>query len=258
MADIINTGGEAVSKAPVGHDEAMVAKVDAAEAALVEAAKPAEAPAEELIGGKFKSQEDLLKAYQEAERRLSGAPAPKAEGAAPLTEEGATDLIAKAGIDMDAMSTFFETNGELGSEHYEALEKAGVPRAYVDQYIAGAEAEGVKARDQILGEVGGADQFQVMTQWAMANMSPTALQEYNDAVDSGEISVVRSAVMGLAYRYQRENGRDPKLVGGAASGGAAGYASIAQLTEAMKDPRYSNDPAYRKDVEQRLSRSNIF
>jgi hypothetical protein len=257
MADILNTGGDVAPAAPVGHDAAMIAKVDAANAALAPDAKPVEPAAAELIGGKFKTQEDLLKAYQEAERRLSGTPTPKPDAAA-LTEDAATVLIEKAGIDMGAMSTFFEQNGELGDQHYAALEKAGIPRVYVDQYIAGAEAEATQARDTILGEVGGTEQFQVMSQWAVANLSKTDLQEYNEAVDSGEVAVVRSAVMSLAYRYQRENGRDPKLVGGAPSGGAAGYASIAQLTEAMKDPRYSTDPAYRKEVEQRLSRSNIF
>jgi hypothetical protein len=33
---------------------------------------------------------------------------------------------------------------------------------------------------------------------------------------------------------------------------------VAEIVEAMKDPRYSKDPAYRADVEQRVALSNAF
>ena len=33
--------------------------------------------------------------------------------------------------------------------------------------------------------------------------------------------------------------------------------SVAQVTEAMNDPRYSKDPAFRKEVEDKLARSSV-
>jgi len=137
------------------------------------------------------------------------------------------------------------------------LEKAGIPRAFVDQYIAGIEAQAKAYREQLMEEIGGEEAFAAMAAWAVANLSEKELEDYNEAVDSGDLSMVRSAVMSLAFRYQQAVGRDPKLISGQA-GGPAGFESIAQLTAAMKDPRYETDPAYRREVEQRLARSNIF
>jgi hypothetical protein len=36
------------------------------------------------------------------------------------------------------------------------------------------------------------------------------------------------------------------------------FESPQQLVQAMSDPRYEKDPAYRKSLEQKLHRSNIF
>jgi len=36
------------------------------------------------------------------------------------------------------------------------------------------------------------------------------------------------------------------------------FESVAQVTEAMNDPRYANDPAYRKQVELKLAKSSVF
>ena len=35
------------------------------------------------------------------------------------------------------------------------------------------------------------------------------------------------------------------------------FGSVAQVTDAMNDPRYSKDPAYRKEVEDKLARSSV-
>lgn len=73
-----------------------------------------------------------------------------------------------------------------------------------------------------------------MAQWALANLSKEDLNRYNLAVESGDMDTVRSAVMSLAYRYQKAVGSDPKLVNGQNGGGAGGYESLAQLTAANR------------------------
>ena len=35
------------------------------------------------------------------------------------------------------------------------------------------------------------------------------------------------------------------------------FESIAQVTEAMSDPRYDKDPAYRASVEKKIARSSV-
>ena len=67
------------------------------------------------------------------------------------------------------------------------------------------------------------------------------------------------AIKSLASRW---GGAEPKaaplLQGNTGSINASGaFRSLAQVTEAMRDPRYTKDPAYRKDVEARLANSNV-
>jgi hypothetical protein len=260
MAEVLNTGGEVTGAAPEGHDQAMLDAVDRKEAELAKVGTEAPQGGNEKILGKFDSQEDLAKAYQELERKLGQQNQQQQQqtkqDTAELNEDQANDLIEKAGVNVDAMAEHFYENGGLAEEHYAELEKAGIPREYVDQYIAGVQAEAEQIREEIFSEVGGEENFAAMAEWAAANLTAAELDAYNEAVDSGDMSVVRSAVMSLAFRYQRDVGRDPKLVGGN-SGGVTGFESLAQLTAAMKDPRYNTDPAYRREVEQKLARSNI-
>jgi hypothetical protein len=252
----LNTGAntpETVA-APEGHDEAMIAKVEQTEQSLEQVGQ--DAPQEKLLG-KFDTAEDLAKAYQELERKLGEQSQQKQEAPVEMNEDTASELIVKAGIDIDAMAEHYDQNGGLAEEHFEELEKAGIPRSYVQQYLAGVEAEAAQVRDQLYQEIGGQEAFEAMADWARANLTPAELDQYNRAVDSGDLEVVRSAVMGLAFRYQRDAGRDPNLVGGGNGAGSA-YQSLAQLTADMKDPRYETDPAFRNEVQQKLARSNIF
>lgn len=256
--DSLNTANETTitTEAPAGHDQAMLDAVAKKEAELAGVGKDAPTEQPEKILGKFSSHEELEKAYAELERKLGQRQEPQQQQTN-MDESKANELVEKAGLDIDAMTEHFNQNGELADAHYESLEKAGIPRAFVDQYISGVRAEAEQARDQIFQEVGGQEEFEAMADWAVANLSQAELNQYNTAVESGDMATVRSAVMSLAFRYQREVGRDPKLVGGK-GGGLSGFESVAQLTAAMKDPRYHSDPAYRREVEQRLSRSNIF
>lgn len=251
MTDFVTPQVPVSGAAPEGHEAAMIAKVDAVDAALKADQTPQDPP---KLAGKFTSQADLEKAYLELEKKL-GAPQPDASKGE-LTEDKAAALVQSAGLDVNAMSAHFAQNGSLSEDHYAALEKAGIPKAFVDQYIEGVQASANQAKESILGKVGGEEQFQAMAQWAKASLTAAELDAYNKAVDGNDLLAAENAVLGLAYRYQSEMGKAPKLVGGQ-SAGTSSFQSVAQLVEAMKDPRYAKDPAYRRDIEQRLAASNI-
>ena len=52
--------------------------------------------------------------------------------------------------------------------------------------------------------------------------------------------------------------REPKLVGGrAAKADTTKFKSTAQVVAAMNDERYATDEAYRKEVQEKLGRSNV-
>ena len=66
------------------------------------------------------------------------------------------------------------------------------------------------------------------------------------------------AVRGLHARYTQVNGTGGTYVMGNTTTSAGGFQSVAELTEAMKDPKYRSDHAYRQQVQDRLAVSNIY
>lgn len=233
----------------------------------------------EWLPEKFKSPEDLAKAYSELEKRFSSRTkeAPVEEKASTeeddvstegtddseetqTPEEKARQVTKEAGLDFDELSNSYWENGSLTDQQYEKLEKAGIPKALVDQFIAGQEAIINTTRTQVFNTVGGEDNYNAMTSWAADNMSEDEIKAYNAAVNSGNTAAAMMAVKGLKARYDAEVGFEPSraVKGATAKAGATTYRSVAELEADMQNPKYWSDPAFRKDVERKLARSDIF
>ena len=72
------------------------------------------------------------------------------------------------------------------------------------------------------------------------------------------LSPIQLAVNGLVAMYQNENGVEPELITGRGAPDQKDiFRSQAEVIQAMNDPRYDNDPAYRQDVFNKLERSNL-
>ena len=73
------------------------------------------------------------------------------------------------------------------------------------------------------------------------------------------MQAIKLAVAGLKAEYDKANGVEGRMVTGKTAPPNSGdvYRSQAQLVEAMNDPRYDNDPAYRQDVIEKLDRSDL-
>lgn len=240
---------------------------------------------QQLLAGKYKSVEELEKAYQEAQRKLSQ------RGQAEDTEEEAVQAedseeetpqsgdakeiygefigsrLEEAGIDFSDMNVRWQQSGELTSDDYDQLQEAGFNREMVDAYLSGLQykavqdsALSVQQVAQLKQEYGGEKGYSDMLAWAADNLSEEEIKGFNEIVTGNStLSAVRMAVSGLYAKYTSKTGVEPKLIGGRApKSSAEKFESTAQLVEAMKDPRYHNDPAYRRKIEERLSRSSIF
>lgn len=250
---------------------------DVAEPTLEEAAAKIDEqfppPAEdrpEWLPEKFKSAEDLAKAYSELEKKLGSKQpldAPVEEEAKTEADDGeeapvedqAREAVENAGLNFDEMSNRYWESGELPEADYKALEKAGIPKQLVDQFIAGQEAILNATRQSVFSTVGGEEAYFNMTDWAADNMSKEEVLAYNKAVNSGDMNMAMMAVKGLQARYSAEVGFEPQrqVTGENAKASASVYRSLAELQKDMADPRYQRDPAFRKDVENKLSRSDI-
>lgn len=211
---------------------------------------------------KFNSVEDLAKSYSELEAKLG---INKEEVKTEEVKEVKTDsleiaekAVTNAGLDMNNLAEEYAKGGKLEDTSYEALEKAGIPKDYVDQFIQGQKAISDQQSSSIKSLVGGDDAYTEMSNWAADNMNDAEKTAYNTAVNSKDIETAKLAVVGLKAKYEAVNGSEPNLVQGKATPmGVDGYQSWQQVTEAMKDPRYAKDPAYQNMVKNKLSKSTI-
>lgn len=239
------------------HVAEMVAKADALE-------NPPVSDRPEWLPEKFTSAEDMASAYAELEKKL-GQPKDKvqiqSDVPAPETAsvEAAQEELEKRGIDFDVLSQEFAQKGKLSDQAYKQLEEAGISRDLTNQFIQGQTAVATQMQNDAFGLVGGQDQYTEMVTWAADNLPESTINTFNKAVNSGSKETVHMAIQGLSAQYRSANGSEPTLVRGTTNTKAGGvFESSAQLTAAMRDPRYSKDPAYRQEVAVKLQRSSVF
>ena len=239
----------------------------------------------ELLLGKFKSQDDLAKAYQELEKKLgqpkgdadpetpSSIDAYSPEQAIELYGEGPVAALKEKGLDL-AEVMFNADNGEDISEHYDTLaETFGVTRQVVENYVSKtqgsepAEAPGLTEADaaQLKAMVGGEDSFNKLSQWAANNMEKGELAKYNAVVDSGNKDAIEWALKALQARVAAPDSVvEPKLYGGGEAAAVTKFESQQQVLDAMNKRNdkgqklYEVDEAYREKVQQLLAISSVF
>ena len=210
---------------------------------------------------KFKSPEDLSKAYGELEKQFT-----QSRQEATQTEEKpveaetnteAREAVENVGLDFDSMQQEFADKGELSEETYKDLEAKGIPKEMVDAYVEGQQAKADAYSNELYQFAGGEEAYQEMSQWASENLSDSEVEAFNGAITSGNQSQARLAIDGLVSRYRDNGGAEPTLVGGKASASVDTYNSWAQVTKDMGTPEYKKDPAFRDAVQQKLSRSTL-
>ena len=245
---------------------------------------------DELLAGKYKSVQDLEKAYKELQTKLSRgesvAPEPEDDSSADDSEAESEDeeddkpagnareiygdliggKLEEAQIDFQDMNVRWQQTGALEAGDYEQLAEAGFNRDMVDAYLSGLQykqtqdtALSVKEVASIKESLGGEGEYSKMIEWAAVNLSADEVEGFNQIINTQPMAAVKMAITGLHARYSAVEGREPKLIGGRApKGNTDKFESTAQLVAAMSDPKYSTDPAYQRKVQEKLSRSSIF
>jgi len=250
----------------------MVEKVEINEGVTTSEKPEESAPTErpQWLPEKFETPEDMAKSYSELETKLGKPMEEKAKDSSEpskdepkksddLSIDKAEQAVESAGLDMTNLQQQYNENGQLDESSYESLQKAGIPKDYVDAFIKGQEAIAQQTSNSIKQEVGGEESYKNMTEWASNNLTEAEQTAYNKAVNGGDIEQTRLAVQGLNARYKSAEGVEPTLQTGQrpSTSNASGYRSWAEVTTAMNDTRYANDPAYRNDVQAKLKVSNI-
>ena len=268
MSEIINTGTveatqEEVAAGTSEHDKAMLAKVDETEAKLTE--RP------DWLPEKFKDAAQMAEAYAALETKLGqGSPTeePTEESSAAETDSTppvdtapneVSELLESKGLEFDKFQSEYNEKGGLSEDTMAELEAAGLPNSLVNSWLQGQEALVADYEAAVFDTVGGQENYSELINWATENLSQGEAAAFDRAVDSKDLDMVKLAVSGLQTKYQAAEGSTPQLLQGDASQTSAGgaFSSVAEMSAAMRDPRYTNDANYRQQVAEKLSRSNI-
>jgi len=212
---------------------------------------------ENLLAGKYKNAEDLESAYLELQRKL-GEGDEESEG----EMEDAEELESTPAADMiSAASQEFAESGELTPETRDALSELDSSEL-LDAYMSLAQPPSPDLTDSdvssLKASVGGEESYNQITGWASEALSEVELEAFNTTVDSGSLAQIQMVMAGLQARYQAENGYEgTQLQGKAPSNSRDTFRSQAEVVEAINDPRYDRDPAYRNDILMKLERSDV-
>ena len=208
-------------------------------------------PKEELIAGKFKSQDDLVKAYEELQKKL-GQPkeetqaAPEAE---PQDTETSADQVNFSTVEYEQE---FAANGSLSDKSYADLEAKGFTRTQVDAYIKGQQAYATSLRSEIYNSVGGEESYTQLIRWASENVDPAAIKEYNDAVDAMDQPRIMRSLEYMNLKYGQNQPREARrLEGDSPAGGIQPYANKNDWQRDMTSRLYGKDPKFTNMVDQR-------
>jgi len=235
----------------------------------VEQAKVEEVKRPEGLPEKFKTVEDMAKSYSALESKLGAEDKsfenektevePKKENLEiEADQKTAEKAVESAGLNMDQLQSEYDEKGTLDEKSFDALEKAGIPKSYVDAFIQGQEAVATQMQNTIKAEVGGAESYTEIVTWAKDALNPQEIAAFNKTVNSNDLEAVKLAVTGLKARHDAVNGTNPKLISGkAGTDTGGGYNSWAQVTAAMKDARYESDSAFRAEVQDKISKSKL-
>lgn len=220
---------------------------------------PVEQPEDNLIGGKFKTNEDLLAAYQELEKNYHSKGEPvKSDNPLEIPEAPETPEAPEV-LDLTSYEQEYADNGTLSEESYEALKAQGYDKAIVDGYIQGQQALAAQWVNEVQSLAGGSEEYQKMVEWAVANTDEGFVKSFNESIGSKDSNKAQMAVEALKSRYQSSNGSEPTLIEGvpATTDGGEVYESWAQYVEDANSDKYMKDPAFRDKVMKKLSRSQI-
>lgn len=209
----------------------------------------------EWLPEKFNSPEDLAKSYAELEKKMS---APKDDAPEDLPTEEVEPEQSTGEPQFDKFAEEFASSGELSEDSFDELANMGYPREMVETYIKGMQSAQTADANAVMDVAGGTEGYQELTAWAKDNMPDNELLLYNQMVETGTDNA-KMAVEWLMSKREAAEGVEPNLVSGKSQAPAKDeFRSTAEVVAAMKDARYGKDPAYTRDVEDKLSRSQVF
>jgi len=215
-----------------------------------------------LLAGKYKNAEELEKGYLELQQKLNTKEEPAQEEQEEQAEEAAeveSTILDQLWDEATSEKGEFtqETLDELGKMNVEDL--AQMHLEYRNS-VQGQQPEGKDFSEadikELKGIVGGEQNYSNMIDWAQKSLNEQEVKMFDAVMERGDPLAAFFAVRSLAYAYNDAIGYDGNMVQGKAPRQSNDqFRSQQEVVRAMADPRYDEDPAYRRDIMEKLERS---
>jgi hypothetical protein len=217
---------------------------------------------ETLLAGKYKDTQELETAYKELEKKLGEKSDEDSEEAEPEAKpeketEVESNILDKLweekdkGFSDETLKALGEKRpGELAKMYLEFRSQAGQQEA--SQTLTESDISELK------GMAGGEQEYERVIGWATSNLPQKEQDMFDSVIDRGDPQAAYFAVQALMSKYKDAVGSEGDLITGKApSNVGSTFQSQPEVVAAMSDPRYDSDPAYRRQIMEKLERSNI-
>ena len=238
----------------------------------------------QLLAGKYENAQQLEKAYIELQKKLGS------EDKADTSEENQSEESEEPDEKEESDNKFpeefkphletlksateeFQQNGKLSEEtldKFNEMSSKELMQVYFSMYDAAKDA-GVDVGEspgfdlteadvnKIQNSVGGESKYNQLLGWANENMAEDSLKSFDRLISKGDAGAIQMAIDGIKAQYDYANGYEGRMLTGKPPKGGSDdvYRSQAEVVAAMSDPKYDIDPAYRQDVVDKLSRSDV-
>ena len=223
----------------------------------------------ELLAGKYQNAEELEEAYLNLQKKLGTSDDDEVEDTTLDEDEYPEDVADGVDLIATASEEYFENEGQISEETMERFTEMS-STDLVEAYMAIRERNpDIDGRgysedlsdaemNQVYNSAGGENSYNELTSWAAQNLDESKMDAFNDIIDRGNATSIQIAVAGLRAEYEAQEGYEGRmLTGKAAKSSGDIFISQAEVVQAMNDPKYDRDPAYRQDVYDKLERSNL-
>jgi len=225
----------------------------------------------ELYAGKFENAEELENAYLELQKKLGSRDEDDDEVEDTYLDDDEYPEEVADGVNLitQASEEYFENEGAISEETMERFKEMSSSEL-VEAYMAirdrnpdvdgGGYSEDLtdSEMNQVYNSAGGEAEYNNLTSWAAQNLDESKMDAFNDIIDRGNATSIQIAVAGLRAEYENQEGYEGRmLTGKAARSSGDVFRSQAEVVQAMNNPKYDRDPAYRQDVYDKLERSNV-
>ena len=173
------------------------------------------------------------------------------------TEKVIKEELETKGLSFDEFAEEYQNTGTLSPESINKLEQAGYPKAMVDAYIAGLEAQTNKFVDTVKSYAG--DKWDNIVE-LVKTQGQEAIDGFNATLNTGNLSQIKLMINGLLAQHKTQFGTSNPLVTGmpTATTSQSGFTSKQEMVTAMADKRYGRDMSYTREVQTKVKMSNIF